>query len=395
MKSRSGEPGYGMKNNVPLCVVLLTPPGRGAVATVRVEGPGACARVDRLFQAVSQRPVAGLAANRFAYGRFRLGDEVYDEVIVRRPGEDMVEIHCHGGPAVVERLIDVLIADGGERIPPERWLEATHPTPIVAAAHRALADAPTLRAAAILLDQYHGTLDRALDEVLADLDQGQIRSAAERIQRLLQVAPCGCHLAKPWRVVLAGRPNVGKSSLTNALVGYRRAIVHELPGTTRDLVTATTALDGWPVELCDTAGLRAAEQRIEQQGIGLAERRLETASLILLLFDAAEPWSQADHELCGRFPDALLVVNKIDLVQPPRELPPGGQPVSALEGRGIDDLIGAISKRLVPNPPSPGEPVPFLKEQVDTLQAAAEAIQEGDADAAAQRVRSMKRAGGL
>ncbi len=361
-----------------LRVVLLTPPGRGAVATLRAEGPGTCARVDSLFEAVSHSCVAGLSCDRLACGRFRLGEGVYDEVIVRRVAEETVDIHCHGGPAVVERLIQALIAEGGERISPESWLQTSCSSRIAASAHSALANATTLRGAAILLDQCQGALDRTIQEIIAWLDRGEVQPAAKAIQSLLAVAPCGCHLARPWRVVLAGRPNVGKSSLINALLGYRRSIVHQTPGTTRDLVTARTALDGWPVELCDTAGLRAAEQEIERQGIGLAQRRLESASLVLLVFDATIPWSEADIELVDRFPEALLVFNKLDLVREPSEGRPAGQWVSALGAQGIDELIARISARLVPCPPQPGQAVPFLEPQASALLAAAGAIESGD-----------------
>ncbi|MHB8898449.1 MAG: GTPase [Thermoguttaceae bacterium] len=372
-------------------VILLTPPGRGAVATVRVEGRGACALVDSLFSAASGRPVAELAPDRPAFGRFRLADNVYDEVIVRRPAEDAVEIHCHGGGAVVQRMMDLLTAGGARPLSPRHWLEATHPSPIVAAARDQLARATTLRAAAVLLDQFHGALDRHLEEILVQL-AGRDARAVTRIEGLLAVAPCGCHLATPWRVVVAGRPNVGKSSLVNSLVGYRRAMVHEEPGTTRDLVTATTALDGWPVELCDTAGLRDTEHPIERQGIQLALRRLESASLVLLVFDSASPWTRQDAELCRRFPLALPVFNKHDLVQNSPQLPPGlprpvdRLPVSARHGQGIDELVAAISHRLVPHPPPPGGPVPFLNAHVDALQTAATALDRGDWSRAVEQV---------
>ncbi len=375
-----------MNSTPPLRIVLLTPPGRGAVATVRVEGRGACERVDSQFRAVSRRPVADLSGDGLAFGRFCLGNDVYDEVIVRRPEEEVVEIHCHGGPAVVERLMDVLAEADGERISAVRWLQATSSSPIAAAAHGALGNATTLRAATILLDQYHGALDRALEEVLDGLKRGEVDAAADQIQKLLAVAPCGCHLARPWQVVLAGRPNVGKSSLINALVGYRRAIVHEIPGTTRDLVTAKTALDGWPVEFCDTAGLRATEHAIEQQGIGLAQRQLESASLVLLVFDAGEPWCEEDAELCRRFPRSLLVLNKIDLAGASVAGRPAGQSVSALEGSGMDELIVAITDRLVPNPPVPQQAVPFLDEHATALQAAGEALERGDSAEAARQL---------
>ncbi|NLS95935.1 MAG: GTP-binding protein [Planctomycetaceae bacterium] len=373
----------------PLRVVLLTPPGRGAVATVRVEGSGACERVDLRFEAASHRVVAELAGHRLAFGRFRLGEGVYDEVIVRRPEKNVVEIHCHGGPAVVERLMAALVAEDGERISPEAWIRSVHSSPIVAAAHSALGRATTLRAAAVLLDQFHGALDRALQEVLDYLRRGEVHAAADRVERLLAIAPCGCHLTKPWRVVLAGRPNVGKSSLINALVGYRRAIVDESPGTTRDLVTARTVIDGWPVELCDTAGLRMGADAMEQQGIELAQRQLESAPLVLLVFDVAEPWCEEDDELCLRFPKALPVFNKLDLPQASSPLRPAGVSVSAIHGGGIDNLIAAIAHRLVPNPPASGQPVPFLAEQVAALQAASTALKQGDTDQAAEWVASL------
>jgi tRNA modification GTPase len=182
---------------------------------------------------------------------------------------------------------------------------------------------------------------------------------------------------------------VGKSSLINALVGYRRAIVHETPGTTRDLVTARTALNGWPVEFCDTAGLRVAVHAIEQQGIGLAQRQLESASLVLLVFDAADPWCDEDAGLCSRFPKALPVFNKIDLTDAALAGRPAGQPVSAIDGRGIDDLIAAITDRLVPNPPLPGQAVPFLDDHTAALQAASEALAAGNFTLAADELAKL------
>jgi len=213
--------------------------------------------------------------------------------------------------------------------------------------------------------------------------------AIEQIQRLLAVAPCGCHLEHPWQVVLAGRPNVGKSSLMNALVGFGRAIVHETPGTTRDLVTARTALDGWPVEFCDTAGLRDASHTLERQGIGLAQHQLESASLALLVFDATEPWSEADNELARLWPNALLVFNKIDLPGVSLDGRPDGQSVSAINGQGIDRLIATIAHRLVPNPPAPRQAVPFLNEHANALLAAADALELGEPALAARHLAAL------
>ena len=114
-------------------------------------------------------------------------------------------------------------------------------------------------------------------------------------------------------MVLAGRPNVGKSSLMNALAGHGRSIVHHAPGTTRDAVTLTTAIDGWPVELCDTAGLRPAGDALESAGIERAQERLARADLVVLVCDQSMPWSAEDQALLDQWPEAVLVHNKCDL----------------------------------------------------------------------------------
>ena len=124
----------------------------------------------------------------------------------------------------------------------------------------------------------------------------------ERIDALLARERLGRHLTRPWSVVLAGRTNVGKSSLMNALAGYGRAIVHHAPGTTRDAVALATAIDGWPVELCDTAGLRAADDAVERAGIERARQRLAQADLVVLVADRSVPWSAEDQALADQWP---------------------------------------------------------------------------------------------
>lgn len=380
-----------MPSIAPLRVVLLTPPGRGAVATVRVEGPAAIERIDSLFRAASGHSIAKLSPDQVAFGRFQLGEGICDEVLVRRPQDDVVEVHCHGGPSVATRLVEALTANGGTQVSPQEWLRSNHASPIGAAAHAALAKATTLRAAAILLDQYHGVLDRALKRILDQLHRGEASPAAESIERLLAVASCGCHLVEPWRVVVAGRPNVGKSSLINALLGFHRAIVHDAPGTTRDLLTARTAIDGWTIEFCDTAGLRDAEHILEQEGIALARQRAESASLVLLVFDATRPWSDEDSDACRHFPGAILVFNKIDLLEGPQGSPPPGQMVSALSGNGIDELARAIARSLVPQTPKQGDPVPFLPQQVSTLKEGLNMIRSGDLPEACHHITNLIR----
>ena len=110
---------------------------------------------------------------------------------------------------------------------------------------------------------------------------------AESSIEMLQFRDLGLHLTTPWRVVLAGAPNVGKSSLMNAIAGYQRAIVSPTPGTTRDVVTVTTAIDGWPVQLADTAGLRETQDELESAGVALADAAIGEADLVIVVSDAS------------------------------------------------------------------------------------------------------------
>ncbi|MBW3539752.1 MAG: 50S ribosome-binding GTPase [Planctomycetes bacterium] len=200
---------------------------------------------------------------------------------------------------------------------------------------------------------------------------------------MLGRAEFGLHLVRPWRVVLSGRPNVGKSSLINALVGYQRAIVYDQPGTTRDVVTAETALDGWPFEFADTAGLRTGGDELETAGIARARETLARADCRVLVFDASEPIEADDLRLLAEWPNAIVVANKCDLA-PSREasLPPAALRLSALTGNGLDSLAREIVRRVVPNPPAAAEPIPVTERQIDLLRRAhAAAIESRFADA--------------
>jgi tRNA modification GTPase len=342
-------------------LIILTPPGRGAVASVRIEGPGGLELVAALFAARGGRPLTEVPLRQIVVGR--LGGE---EVVLSRIAEDVIELHCHGGSAAVARLEELLIDRGCRKVSWQDWARARETDPFAAAALVALADARTERTAAILLDQYHGALRTAFEAIEASLQAGDAAAAREQAEVLLAHSLTGLHLVRPWQVVVAGRPNVGKSSLMNAIAGYQRAIVHNLPGTTRDIVGVQTALDGWPVEIFDTAGLRAAGDPIEQAGIDLAREKIAAADLVVLVFDSSAPWTVADQDLFESHPSALLVSNKSDL--PPV---PGAHPVamsvSAATGAGVEELCRAIAQRLVPHPPAPGAAVPFLAEHVERI----------------------------
>ena len=299
-----------MPDASPPLLVQLTPPGRGAVASLRIEGPGALDAVARHFVAHGRRPLADFPLGRIVVGQFGGGRR--KSCSTGNP-DHAIELHCHGGTAAVARIEEMLISDGYQRISWQEWIAKQEPDPLAAAARLALAEARTARTAAILLDQYRGALRRALEQIEAALQAGDKQAARRQTEDLLAYAATGLHLVRPWQVVVAGRPNVGKSSLINAIAGYHRAIVHSTPGTTRDIVGLQTAMEGWPVEIFDTAGLRETGEEIEQAGIDLARQKIVAADLVVLVFDNSLPWSEQDQALVESQPAALLVYNKSDL----------------------------------------------------------------------------------
>ncbi len=213
-------------------------------------------------------------------------------------------------------------------------------------------------------------------------------SAPGHLDRLIQRAEVGLRLLSGWRVVIVGRPNVGKSRLLNALAGYERAIVDPAPGTTRDVVSVQTALDGWPVTLVDTAGVRTTDDSIESSGIERALRAKEAAKFVLKVLDRSEPLQSLDRELIASSGQSLLVLNKSDLpaVWGPEELDaPSGSfiTVSAQQGEGIDQLIAEMSARIVPEPPEPGAGVPFRPNHLECLMRARDDLRAGAEERAA------------
>jgi tRNA modification GTPase len=396
-------------------VVELTPPGRAAVAVVLVTGPAATTLVGQLFSPTRGGTLDQVPFERIVVGRW--GVPHGEELVVARLASERIEIHCHGGLAPVNAVIDALVSRGCHRVSWSDWVRENTGDPVQAAAQIALADAPTARTAAILLDQYGGALSDVAGQAIAAANTGNWPWAIELVDTALTYRLVGIHLTEPWRVVLVGRTNVGKSSLINALAGFDRAIVSWLPGTTRDVVTTATAIDGWPVLLADTAGLRPTHDELESAGVRLTLAALKEADLLLRIEEAAtalDPPSGESDDLSAvigdlpQRPSVILVRNKVDLLTSaertalkPVEAAESGEMIpgerqrdctlftSAKTGEGIADLVAAIGKILVPNPPPRGTAVPFTIPQVAALEAARLFCQRQDAAAVAAALQQL------
>ncbi|MFM8674452.1 MAG: tRNA uridine-5-carboxymethylaminomethyl(34) synthesis GTPase MnmE [Vulcanococcus sp.] len=364
-------------------VATALAPGEGGVAIVRLSGPQAEPIAQRLFVAPGQQI---WDSHRVLYGHVcdPASGERVDEallLVMRAPRsftrETVVEFHCHGGLICVQRVLELVLAAGARRALPGEFsqraflngrLDLTR-----AEAVSELVTARSRRAAQLAMAGLDGGLqqritalrERLLDQLaelearvdfeddLPPLDGAAVATALAAVQAelqgLLRDGERGQVLRDGLRVAIVGRPNVGKSSLLNRLSCAERAIVTDLPGTTRDLVESDLVLQGVPLTLLDTAGIRRTDDRVEQLGIARSHAALQSADAVLLLFDLTVGWRPEDQQLLEAVPAGvplLLVGNKLD------QLAPGATPapqaevcISALLGSGEEPLVAALLER--------------------------------------------------
>jgi tRNA modification GTPase len=357
----------------PICAIA-TPPGKGAIGVVRLSGEGALELAARAFRGKDPR--------RLKSGRFTLGEvvdpatgEVIDQALLlvfRAPhsytGEDLVEFQTHGSPAVSRRVMEVLVSLGarpagrGEftlRAYLNGKLDLAQAEAVLALieaegelarrqALRALEGALSRRIAALeekllgLLAHIQALLDYPEEGVEPHRAEGVIREALAEVEGLLGQAKASRLAQKGARLALIGAPNAGKSSLLNALLGYERALVSPIPGTTRDYLEAPLELFGIPLIAVDTAGVRETEDPLERAGVERALRIAEEADLVLYVADRSAPRPPPPPLPWER---VVRVATKADL--PPAWEDPAFLSVSSLTGEGMERLKEALKEALL------------------------------------------------
>ncbi len=365
-------------------LTVVTADGRGAIGVVRVWGPGALDVADRAFRPNLGRGLTASPVGRLRVGRVGagLGDEVVAVIVDAGSDSPEVEIQCHGGPSAIGLVVEALVASGAKARSPRAWLKHSNGSSINTEAELALARASTAKVAEVLLDQVNG----ALDDELRRIQAGSTDEALAKLDSLIGRAEFGLRLVEGWRVVLAGRPNVGKSRLLNALAGFDRAIVDPTPGTTRDVVTIRAAFAGWPVELADTAGLRATSDPIESEGQALAKAHQLGADLVIVVLDRSEPLTEADRAILAEHPRAVVVANKADLPANWPERAIEALAISAETGDGVETLVEVVANRLVPRNWPAGSAVPFRPAMVRRLRAIEDCFRRGNHERAVRAI---------
>ena len=359
---------------------VATAPGRGGIGIVRVSGPD----VTSIAAAVTGR----LPEPRYAtYSRFKdaNGDTIDEGIALyfKGPdsftGEDVLELQGHGGPVVLDMLLNRILELGVRIAEPGEFSQRAFLNDKIdlaqAEAIADLIDSGTQLAARGAMRSLQGEFSRRISALLAsvielriyveaaidfpeeEIDflsderiESQLREVKSALKLILDEAHAGALLSEGAAVVLVGKPNAGKSSLMNAMTGRDTSIVTHIPGTTRDIVHETLQLDGIPLRMIDTAGIRESTDVVESEGVRRAVKAVQEADLVIALIDAslAPADSQADIAelddlLCG---EAIVVFNKIDLLEAGEALPAGGIAVSVKTGEGMPSLKTALKRQL-------------------------------------------------
>ncbi|UQZ48095.1 tRNA uridine-5-carboxymethylaminomethyl(34) synthesis GTPase MnmE [Bacillus sp. PK3-037] len=369
---------------------ISTPMGEGAIAIVRLSGPEAIQIADRMYKGPKGKTISSVESHTIHYGHIvdKRTDRVVEEVMVsvlKAPRtftrEDVIEINCHGGIVTVNQVLQLALREGARLAEPGEFTKRAFLNGRIdlsqAEAVMDLIRAKTDRAMNVAMNQMEGRLSalvrRLRDDILETLAHVEVNidypeyddveemthqllvekasSVKEEIEALLRTSEQGKILREGLSTVIIGRPNVGKSSLLNSLVQEAKAIVTDIPGTTRDVIEEYVNVRGVPLRLVDTAGIRETEDIVERIGVERSRQVLKEADLILLVLNYSEELSEEDVKLFEAVEgmDVIVIMNKTDLeakidIERVRELA-NGRPVvttSLLKEEGVNDLEEAI-----------------------------------------------------
>jgi len=383
----------------PICAVA-TPPGKGAIGVVRLSGEGALEIAARVWRGKDPRRLKG---GRFTFGEVvdpKTGEAIDQALLLvfRAPrsytGEDLVEFHTHGSPAVLRRVLEVLLEAGARLAGPGEFtfraymngkLDLAQAEAVLALveAEGELARRQALRALEGAFSRKIEALEQRLLDLLAHIQalldypeegvepleaERTLREVLAEVEALLAQARTSRLAQKGARLALIGAPNAGKSSLLNALLGYERALVSPIPGTTRDYLEAPLELFGIPLVAVDTAGVRETEDPVERMGVERALGIAKEADLVLYVADRSLPKPTPPPLPWER---TLKVATKADL--PPAWEDPAFIPVSSLTGEGLDRLKEALKEALLGKE---GGEVLLTERQVEALLRARERLKE-------------------
>ena len=372
---------------------IATPHGMGGIGIIRMSGADALPIAQHIFHPAKGGALGEVAPYTARFGQVRAANgAILDEVILlymRAPhsytGEDVVELQCHGGTVVLREVLQRTWEAGAQPAEPGEFTKRAFLNGRLDLARAEgvmeLIAAKSTRAAHAARERLAGAFSHAVTDIrtqilgaVAHIEAGidfpeddipaasaehlaaEIDAASAAVRRLLAGADTGRILRDGVKTVIVGRPNVGKSSLLNALLGMERAIVTDVPGTTRDIIEEEISVAGIPLRLLDTAGLRAAEDAVEQIGVARTEQHLMDAELILAVFDASEPLTAEDHALLARLSaaaaDTIILCSKEDRpsVLSAADFAAVAAPVlriSAQEGTGLDALREEIAAHIV------------------------------------------------